>query len=91
MKWLILWPSGWKQVVPMTDDTDPKEQALLLRQAAEDAMAERGKWQMLAENVDNETAREIAEVYADVWEDRAEEVKQQLVAFKAQLDADSDE
>ena len=72
-------------------DTDPKEQALLLRQAAEDAMAERGKWQMLAENVDNETAREIAEAYTDVWEDRAEEVKQQLVAFKAQLDADSDE
>jgi len=72
------------------DQPDPREQAVVLRQAAEEAVAEQGKWQMLADRSEHEVAEAIADNYASVWNERASEIQAQLEDLQRVLEGETD-
>jgi len=75
----------------MTDAApDEQERALVLRQAAEDAIAELGKWEMLAEHAEHDVAAAIAEHYAAIWRGQADELRSELQALQASIEEDAD-
>jgi len=72
----------------MTNDDEPKDSermAYALAKNIEAARTEATKWNTLAENVENDTARALAQAYRDTWQEIIAKQTAQLKDLDAQV------